>query len=619
MLRRPTVAVWLALTACAGSPAPAAIPTTSTRSSRDELTARLCELLPARAHECVVSWPASVSPRRRPEVMTVSEAGRLSGADAPVRAYASCVDRGSEAAAVARVSVLLLAERPESREALEAALPISVRWEGEPCEADTCALPVARLEGDRLLLTRRPYDAPERAPDAAQLACAAVQAGAVEARAWVTSGGVAIRELHADEGGVEVSVRRRGHARTRRERFDWAELGLRLVDADISRQAALRDAEAGRVHGLSELDLTNESTVDLQIMVRERRLARDASEERLRDLAELLTRAYAAHPSRTELGVRAVERSIEAQALPAAHETLALLESLVEPSTPPLPRLRLALALTEGDGDATRAAIGEVAPDLSPSARASVALTLFDERGDDAIDQSASITLALAARGLLAIARRDDAALRPRAGRSSMTLRGVPAALAVLGGCAAPDAVVVCGGGVVDHAIRRVVTPTSGTLTLVGRAPCAAGVSEPASLTELSHVVTSLGGELEGEVDLYVACGEDIMGVGGVVSANQLTVTRLSRRLARTDVELTERWLAHPFASLDGRVFPAPTLTLAASESEAPIALAAARSVEGVRCVRTSTAIECTATEGSGGVRALADALTRLYASFAAD
>lgn len=606
---RSSLAAWMVLTvACAGGSVPAA----TSRSSRADLTTRLCELLPPRAHECVVSWPGSVAPRRRAEVMSISEAGPLAGSDSPVRAYASCVDRGADGSAPARVSVLLLAERPASRGELAAALPIAVRWAGEPCEADTCALPVARLDGDRLVLTRRGYDAPETSPDLARLACGAVRDGAVEARATTVADGTSIREVRADERGVEVRTRRRGHASTSRERFDWAELGLRLVDIEISREAAARAAAATRVQDVVDIDVTNEGTVELQVLARERRLARDPSDERLGELAELLARAYAAHPSRTDLGVRAVERAVEARALGQARETLALLASLVEPDTGGvLLRLRLALALAEGDAAATRAVIADTARGLDPTACATVAARLLAERGDDPIDQSASITLSLAARGLVAIARREAAELRPTAGRPRLTLRGAPAALAVLGECRAPEAVVICGAGVVDRAVSRVVTPTAGTLTLVGRAPCLAGVSDPASLTELPHVVGHVGSPLEGDTEIYVSCGDDLVGISGAMRGAELTVTRISRRHTRTDLALVERWLAHPFASLDGRVFPAPTLTLPVVDDEADAVLAAARSVEGARCAVVDGALEC-----SG---ALAAVLTTLYASFAAD
>jgi hypothetical protein len=540
--------------------------------------------------------------------MTVSEAGALAGSDSPVRAYASCIDGAAEAGPVARVRVLLLEERPRSREDLEAALPIAVRWEGEPCAHDTCALPVARLDGDRLLLTRRDYDPDRSAREVAALACGAVRDGAVEARVRVETDGIAIRELYADDQGAEIHARHRGHASAARERFDWAELGLRLVDLEISREAASRAAESVRVRRVSELDLSSEATIELQISARERRLARDPSDERLGELAELLTRAYAAHPSRTDLGVRALERSIEARRIDDAHATLDLLGSLVGSTQDPLPRLRLALALSEGDVDSASRVIAESAS-VPPSASRAIAARLLVERGGDPIDESAGITLAHAASGLVAIARRET--LRPRAGHARLTLRGVPAALAVSTDCDAPAAVVVCGERLAERPVSRVVTPTAGTLTVVGAASCVAGVPEPRAPIELAHLIDALGTDVDGDVDVYLACGDEVVGLGGRATDGALTVTRASAALSRRDLAPVERWLAHPFATLDGRVFPAPTLSIPIAPDEADAALDASRVVEGARCTHEGDALACAG--------ALPEVLARLYASFAAD
>jgi hypothetical protein len=603
---------WLA--AC-GRPGPAVLAPPPPTDDAVQLAA----LLPDEVERCVVARPGLVAERRRGLVLRHSLAEPTAWAiDLRPIAYASAV-----------------AERPDGRrarrsyyrfadDATERAREVlMVRWLDEPCEGDGCAQPVARWLDDRTLEVahhewpRRILPIPSGAcvrlagahPDATEVALdRAFAVGLVrlteprasrwtmrasrrgiarvrelemrdpmEARillARIEDGAVAEHDL-VPTGAQSQRVEREGeHVRVIESRT-WEELELAVEDEQLLSRAGALEEHRRQPVPIARVRLSDLGAVRHQVELRRALVARTTGAERERaaaELADLLARAWAAHPSELELArslvrlaldvlddparASSVIRDVVARGLAHPAESWQLLEREALARTSP-PELAQRL-VSEGvaSADAVRAA-----EDL----RSLTAQGVSYEWAEGAWRASRALA--------------DPEPLRRADAR--LPFEGV---LGALVGWARLDErsrslavhFVVRGSGAMEA--RRL----GEHLLAFREARGATFVGALASLDvlELRRIGAAIAGvigtgPLEITLDLRDAAGERVarQRVAGTLSNGVLTVDRVSADLADVSWPVLGRYLAQPLAELPTALFPSPTLTVRAESDEHAAAL----------------------------------------------
>lgn len=321
----------------------------------------LALLLPPDAERCTVARPARLADRRRPLILRASQGDALAWARQPrVVAYASSHHEDPATGARRTTTLVRLSEPHADAQRiaeLRDALPLRVRFEGEPCEREECRRPLATLLDPRTLRIERgdPGDRAGRArrADSACVALAIAWPAAIELDAerrecpsasgerteqcWqrrilvASDDGIderveislgdedaAARELALLEAmpGVQggIAIDRRGATVVRTRALSWTELELILEDERIEREAYARREEARRLAPVDRVDVSHPGAVRAQARLREERMAalrgaarRAAAEE----ILALLARGYERHPSEVDLAERLVRIALD--------------------------------------------------------------------------------------------------------------------------------------------------------------------------------------------------------------------------------------------------------------------------------------------------------------------
>ena len=609
---RGAVAITFLLSAsCAPSPPHVA----GVDRARAAVIEQLCAQLPENASDCVVGWPASVSRARRDSVASASEGSVWANAPG-VRAYASCTDRAAGAGNVAHIVTLLLDPSRGSAEEIAERLPVRVRWNAAcASEVDDCASYVAHFEHDVLRLTRLEWTGRGDDTRIARVACAAVTEGAIEAHARLDEGDALVRELHADDTGIAI-IRRSTDGRGERDRThrSWTELDLDARDERLETESTMRAAASARPIDPERVDVTNVNALDVQVNARLRRIARDRSESALRDLARLAERGFEAHPSRPELGVLAIERSVEAGDAQRARVVLTSLAAVLGDGDGEVRRLALVVAVAERDTEAVATALLASHPELLGNDVTVLAGTLVD--GRSSLDATAIATLPSAARALIGAALAVSFSGVPVRSRPTITPAwATPWALAALSNGEATGLVTVCGGAPRDERVSRVSTSRGGVLTVGVVGHCAAAVADVDSSFDLASAAHALLDGAVGAVRLSIEIdGHFRASVGGTLdAAGTLRIERIE--LAASDahaVARAQREVVTPLVAVGSRVFPAPEITVPLAAERRPAAIAAAAAIEGVACRAIETGVTC-ALESGESVDRLVDVAIAMF------
>lgn len=266
------------------------------REARSDVMDRLVAALPRGAASCVLTAPRWVSDQRRAVLEGASRESTLGWSRTPhVAASVRCRYEGAREGTVVRAWI-------DGEIALDA-LPMHVRAEGAPCEADTCDWPVARIDGEFVEIVSEGVEAgPERGAEAELARLLSQHPRALEivvsdAEVRVLAlDGEALREIVRDDAG----------------RFDrtlsWDEIEVRAEDQRIRREHALRGEPTRTVVPLESIDFLDDAHLRAQLSAR---LERAARRRRAAVDAELEAVARAALERRSEdLGV--VDLALEA-------------------------------------------------------------------------------------------------------------------------------------------------------------------------------------------------------------------------------------------------------------------------------------------------------------------
>ncbi|AKF06534.1 hypothetical protein DB32_003683 [Sandaracinus amylolyticus] len=602
----------------------------------DEAT-RLAMLLPSSADRCSVARPSLVADRRRPLILHASQGDVLAWSrDLRIVAYASSrrLDERGRAQSVTLLS--LAGGQGERREELEAALPVRVRWEGEPCRADQCDLPRASMLDGRTLRIERGAPSEARAggspcvdlaiawPSAVELDvsrqdCEEARAeGCVQRRILeptddglrqrvedaLESERAAMRALESlrlvpgIEGGIDVD--RRGATVVTLRAISWAELELLLEDERIERAAYRRRDEARRTRALDDVDVESLPLVRQQVQLREERLARLHGEGRRRaadELATLLSAATTRH-----LATR------PADALDLARRLVRVqLDELDDPA---------GAAQTIDAALATGTAPRETWRGLRREARiASLVRALATPDEASALDDAAS---AMREDGLAPddttarAAARDLAALRAAGAthelaesawtharavtRRAMPLRAMPSGagapiaalpatlawLAELGGDPGPFSVFVVVRGTLAEGARAVTGDDAPVLRFEHLADRATLAGSGASIDALLRLGASIESALApGPLTIDVVLTsistpsvERTLRFEGELGIGRVRIARGDAWIARHDWPAVERYLADPLRAMGARLFPPPELVVRATSEEEAARLA---------------------------------------------
>jgi hypothetical protein len=589
----------LALSGC-GAESAARAPADPAFAARAAAVDEVCAPLPRHAFDCVVSWPGAVGAARRPLVMSVSEGGVWTREGSPARMVASCL--ATDTGTPARVTVVVL-ERAMTAVELDEVLPLRVRWEGEACEADACDLPLASVDGTRLVIRQRTLPASTDEPDDAGPACDAVRRGAVEARSRRVGSGRVLRALEPSEHGLTITtttldVRQEPTV----QHLDWSALRMRQLDDRIEHDAAVREAERGRIQPESEIDVSNAALAAHQIALRLVRLERRPTRAHALELAALARRAFAAHPAELDFGRRAVAHAVAGGDLDAAADALAALEEAA-PHDDALPTLRLAIAIGHGDTQAAADALD--APGMDASARQAVADALVGDlaavpeavrvvRGVALVDDLVRIRIAMHDTLTASLTTAPRGAALPSA--------SLPRVLAALAGCEAPQALVVCGAGLAT------ATAVEGSAIRVSDGRCAGWSGRMPRGEALAAPLADAGA-----VRVAAMCAEGGAVLAGTLGRGTLQVERAGAAIAHRDFGRVLAELAAPLAELEARTFPTPPVHLALDGAGIERAQAIAqRDHPLVRCEPIEPGLLC-ATRGD--TTALARFVAAVYAS----
>lgn len=603
--------------ACAGTPAPA--PIAASDVVRGDPLAPLLAALPEGATSCIAVRTARVVDRRRALVETRSRAGALAWARIPhVRAYVRC-DVGENDARVELVAIDDL--DVSDRAAVEAALSLSVRWTGEPCEHDECDWPEVSAVGRGALALRRrtPTGAAAGGVEGALARLALERPDALELS--VSAEGARVL-LPAADGIEELAFSADGRSAT--EAWGWEELELAVEDRRISEDAVAADAEERALRDPAELAEAGVEEVRSQLgarVSRARRGGRGASEAARAAIAAIARDALARWPG--DLVVVA-EASRALALASAAHEALERIDQLAIAAAGDaaalgvLEALGRELALYARDASLVErlvaAGVAEAESDGPSVAEALGALV--EGHGMDYGEAEAVVRLARERVSEAPALGATEATISARAlvgalwlfagGRSSalhleVWLRG--AAVTPPASRSSPGLTVV---GVTDGLhVRALGRPGERLLSIAEVVENALASSSAGAALELV-----LRAESDGVIRVLRAAGTVEPGAGVV------RLSAVSPGVAALGAERIERALAQPLDALLSRRFPAPELHWATStgDPERPAIERALRRA-GVRgCEVSAAAIDCEpgaagASDGLAMIVAVAQAL----------
>ncbi|HEY8431535.1 MAG TPA: hypothetical protein VIL20_24310, partial [Sandaracinaceae bacterium] len=418
--------LWLG--ACGGGvPAEHAAPA----AARPDPAVELAALLPDDVERCVLVRPGLVAERRRSLVLLMSLADPTAWTSElhPV-AYASAVATTEDGKRAQRAYYRFA---DDARERAREVLP--VRWLDEPCEDHECRLPVARWIDERTLEVAR-YAWPRRVRGISSAACvqlAREDAEAVELaaeavdqvaslpltqrrpssyRLRVEAGSVVSRREVVLEDAVqgrilEARLRARaafadpalvplGPGRRRIERDAervaivetrlWEELELAVEDDALRLRAIALGEMRSEPVPLARVRVDDLSAVRHQVRLRRARLARLPPEGRraaAEELATLLERAWAAHPSELSFARSLARLSLDA--LGAPRRALAVVEDVLARGLADAPEAwralrREALAAVSAE-ELARALVADAIAPAAEAARAAEDLRALVEHG----------------------------------------------------------------------------------------------------------------------------------------------------------------------------------------------------------------------------------------------
>lgn len=562
---------------------------------REALVDALCAPLPSRAYDCVVGWPASVAPARRAAVLGASE-GAVWASSAGVRAFASCADRPASDGPVAHVVVIAIDTSVATAEDIAERLPVRVRWD-EACEGETdaCASYLARVDGDRLVLTRRvprPWNTSE---NVAHLACAAVRDGAEEAHARVDEEDALVRELRVEQTGVALVTRRPGgRGGAERTYRTWTELELGVLDERIEHEATVRVAASARPLDPEEIDVAHTELLDQQIHARVRRLARGQTPDGLHDLARLAERGFAAHPSRPDLGVLAVESYVRAGEPAPARTVLDGLRAVIGFDAADVTRLELLTAVAARDTEALAHALAAMAPDLATSELAAVASALVDQLGTHLEDEGVVARVSDAARAFAFGVRAAHVTFRHRSAGTVTPAYGAAWAIRAMAGGAGSGLVAVCGTRAIPSSVTQLSSSRGGTITVATMGTCGVALLDPSMRFELGTAAQGMLTAITGDVRVLLELDGRVVGLSGEVGSDHaLHVDGATPELARADLARAQRLVVAPLSAIGAQVFPAPTLRIPMSGEESAAALRTLSANETVYCERRADTLAC--------------------------
>ncbi|MCZ7683488.1 MAG: hypothetical protein M5U28_33765 [Sandaracinaceae bacterium] len=360
--RRSLVAAMLAVAvaSCGGPRAPGS----ARARPRPDDAVELAALLPDEVERCVVVRPGLVPDRRRSLVLLPSLAEPSAWApDLRPIAYAMATATG-EGGRRAQRSYYRFAD--DARERARAIL--AVRWLDEPCEDVSCRLPVARWLDERTLEVAR-YEWPRRPlgtssaacvqlararPDAVELAVERathlgwVPLSAPRPSSWtlrVEGGSLVTRREIALEDAVQARILEArlsaraswaepalvplGPSRRRIERDAelvtvvesrrWEELELAVEDDRLEQRASALREMRGEPVPIARVRVDDVGAVRHQVRLRRAGLPQLPLEERAaaaEELATLLERAWAAHPSELAFARTLARLSLDLLAAP---------------------------------------------------------------------------------------------------------------------------------------------------------------------------------------------------------------------------------------------------------------------------------------------------------------
>lgn len=611
--------VALLLAACATPSAPLPV---APRPPADEAV-ELASRLPARAERCVVARPGRVPARRRGLVLRQSWADpSVWENDFAVTAYARAEATLPDGRRAMR-SFLRFGGTPAQARERGGALPL--RWDDGPCRGIECRRPYGRWIDERTLEVSN-HDWPlvpagldtERC---VRLARARVDAVEVAVRAGPIARSPTAtrveRTLHADHRGIEIrtalpfrheadaeraeeaieetgavfdslqplesaerSVERVGTRVRILERHHWADLELAREDERIEIAATQRRSERRRPLPVAEVDVESLAVVRHQVRLRSWVLERARGAARLqpaRELATLLARARAAHPTELWIADRLARLWLAETGEAAAARALA--EQVLASELAPDPEAwrvlrREAIAATGHEALAAAWLHDDVATTPAEARRGA----------EDVARLSGEGVAYEWAEGAWRIGR-DLSVVEPTVvSHGTLSRRGVLGALVALGRVSGTSPGVT---------VQVAVTTTS------PHAPQAFGRSRPELvITRGPHggsvLVGALGSldllevrRLAEQIDPLVGAGPASfvvwlrdpgtaglrLRVDGTMRADGFVVRRVSRALRTLDVPEAERLLARPLHDLQASLFPPPELVVRSPSVEDAAAL----------------------------------------------
>jgi len=524
-----------------------------------------------------------------------------------------------------------------------------VRWPGEACSGIACRRPVARWVDEHTLEVSR-YEWPERGLAIATDACVRLARSERAIEVGVRSSGPLTLDSHgglqleralvAGARGLEirhvvpfrnVEDAERGANELREASPVWASLEplstgertvsvagsrVRLVefhswtDLEMVREderlrvaAAVRLRERAVPVALEETDVRRLAVVRHQVRVRRAALAREAGpgrREMAMELATLLERAFAEHPS--ELWIAERLARVELDELRRPERAAALVRRVLASTAPADLRLwgvlaREALAGQGASGLAEALLDAEIASSEADALRG--AEDLIRLRADGLSYEWAE--------GAWLLSRSLPAPLPMARARGRLSRGGVVSALLALarfGGTG--DANTVQFAVLTAEQLSAGVVGASRPELVVVRAPRGGSIIVAAiggvSLIEANRLARRVDAMIgAGPISIIVQLSQPGGAAGlrhrldGTMQTQGFDLRRASRSISGVDFDDVQRYLAQPLSELSPALFPPPQLTVRAQSPEEAELMARAASAFQSRCEAAGPMFRCSA------------------------
>ncbi len=607
----------VAVASCGGPRAPGS----ARARPRPDDAVELAALLPDEVERCVVVRPGLVPDRRRSLVLLPSLAEPSAWApDLRPIAYAMATATG-EGGRRAQRSYYRFAD--DARERARAIL--AVRWLDEPCEDVSCRLPVARWLDERTLEVAR-YEWPRRPlgtssaacvqlararPDAVELAVERathlgwVPLSAPRPSSWtlrVEGGSLVTRREIALEDAVQARILEArlsaraswaepalvplGPSRRRVERDAelvtvvesrrWEELELAVEDDRLEQRASALREMRGEPVPIARVRVDDVGAVRHQVRLRRAGLPQLPLEQRAaaaEELATLLERAWAAHPSELAFARTLARLSLDLLAAPeralrVADEVLA--RGIADDPEAWRTLRREALAMIGAEELARALAEDGVAP-AAEAARAAVDLRALVEHGvsfewaEGAWRTSRQLLDGRAPRRPVDARLPFEGALGALVGwaRLGDVERHVTVQIAVRTAASSEARAI---GDTRPEVVA--VRGADGSTIYVG----ALAAPDLVALRRLNAALAGVAGSgpLEIAISMRDPEGAELgsLRAAGVLAGGAFVIQRADPELAAAPWPLVTRYLAQPLAELPLALFPPPTLTIRAESPE---------------------------------------------------